>query len=241
MKTSAVQALLLLAVLALSATQARAQNSPTLNLEGVGGAGPAVGGLTPGNGCTGSLCQGTFSATLSGQLAGAIISQPLAINLQVQLPAPVVTPAAPGAGSKAGAKVTKPPTLQQQVKQLESDVKLLKQDVQSLQQQLESFQSGAGLPLGCYPASGSGSFEGSHFSVGFEGVFCALGGASEELAGSIWIVAEPLSAGNETFATGTLSAAGALHIAVAGNPIAGSGPMVVSIVGAVGQVPALVP
>jgi hypothetical protein len=41
-----------------------------------------------------------------------------------------------------------------------------------------------------------GTFEGGQYDVGFEGLFCSSGGM-EGLAGTIWIVAQPLSAEND--------------------------------------------
>ncbi len=142
------------------------------------------------------------------------------------------------------AKSKKPPTLKQRVKDLEQEVQSLMTGFQNLQQEVLNLEEGVGgtpfYGAGCYPASGSGTFEGSQYDVGFEGLFCSSGGM-EELTGAIWIVAQPLSAENETWATGTLVASGALHVAAVGNPVGGSGPMVVSVIGAVGEVPAIVP
>jgi len=116
---------------------------------------------------------------------------------------------------------------------------------QGLQQEVLNLEEGIGGPpaygAGCYPASGSGTFEGSQYYVGFEGLFCSSGGAMEQLTGPIWIVAQPLSAEDETWATGTLVASGATHVTAVGNPVGSSGPMVVSVIGAVGQIPAIVP
>ena len=243
---------ILLILAPLPGTYARAQSSPTLNLEGVGGAAPVLSSATPGNGCSAGFCQGSFNAMLSGQLAGPVDSQPLTISLQVQLPVPTPasTPASTSSNVNADptssrvASSKKPPTLKQQVKQLEQQVQSLLIGFQGLQQEVLNLQEGIGgspaYVAGCYPASGSGTFEGSQYSVGFDGMFCSSG-VGEELAGTIDIVAEPPSAENETWAIGSIVASGALHVAFPGNPVAASGPMVVSIVGAVGQIPAVFP
>jgi hypothetical protein len=70
-----------------------------------------------------------------------------------------------------------------------------------------------------------------------------VGDDSGVLSGPVSIVQSPLSAGLVTWSAGTLVASGSIHIPapLTGNPIPISGPMVVSIVGAVGEIPGLVP
>jgi hypothetical protein len=94
------------------------------------------------------------------------------------------------------------------------------------------------VPFGCRSASGTGTFEGTQYNVGFNGQFCSGPGSFEELSGTIWIMQNATTA-DITWATGTLVASGAIHIPTTPVPI--SGPMVVSIVGAVGEIPQFIP
>jgi hypothetical protein len=126
---------------------------------------------------------------------------------------------------------------------LEAQIKALQQQAQSLQNEMNAIVTG-GLPMtpGCLPATGSGTFSGTSYTVNFTGQFCTDDANHLVLSGPISIVQSPLSA-EVTWAAGTLVASGSIHIPAppTGNPIPISGPMVVSIVGAVGEIPALLP
>jgi hypothetical protein len=119
----------------------------------------------------------------------------------------------------------------------------LQQQTQILQKQLNTLIAGLPIAPGCLPATGSGTFSGTQYTVNFTGQLCSDNANNLVLSGPISIVQSPLSAGLVTWAAGTLVASGAIHILAppTGDPIPISGPMVVSIVGAVGAIPGLVP
>lgn len=237
----------------LTASSVHAQSTPSLNLEGTGNLGPGPAACAPVG------CSGLFSATLSGQLAQPVNQAALQMNLQTGnpfpcicgaqtiYPCPAVIPCVapsplppPGAVSPAGAKAkAKAPSL-------ESQIQALQQQTQSLQQEIDALGSGGVIfPLlpRCRPATGSGTFSGTDYSVNFVGEFCSDSANHLVLSGTISILQSPLVAGLVTWAAGTLVASGSIHIPVAtnANPIPISGPMVVSIVGTVGEIPALLP
>lgn len=253
MKLRRVAALLIGFV--LIASSARADSTPSLNLEGTGNLGPGPGA------CVAAGCSGSFSATLSGQLAEAVSSAPLQINLQVGnrfvctcgpasvVPCPAAIPCPTPVGGSALAATASPSVSAKTGgghPNLEAQIAALQQQAQSLQQQMNALVSGGlGFPLapGCLPATGSGTFLSTQYSVNFTGQLCSDNANHLVLSGAVSIVQSPLSAGLVTWATGTLVGSGSIHIPAppTGNPIPISGPMVVSIVGAVGEIPALVP
>jgi hypothetical protein len=94
--------------------------------------------------------------------------------------------------------------------------------------------------FGCRTAAGTGTFEATQYRVVFNGQFCSGPGSDEELNGTISIIQNATTA-DITWATGTLAASGAIHIPAAAGGIPISGPMVVSIVGAVGEIPQFLP
>jgi hypothetical protein len=96
------------------------------------------------------------------------------------------------------------------------------------------------MPFGCRSAAGTGTFEGTQYRVVFNGQFCSGPGSDEELSGTISIIQNANTA-DITWATGTLAASGAIHIPATAGGIPISGPMVVSIVGAVGEIPQFIP
>ncbi len=100
-----------------------------------------------------------------------------------------------------------------------------------------------GPVLGCYVAGGTGTLVGSQYKdgVGFSGQLCVPDDNTVELAGPIWIDAKAAKPGDITRGTGTLIATGTVHIAAPNSPIPASGLMVVSVVGAVGQIPMFAP
>lgn len=222
-----------------------AQTTPSLNLEGTGTLGPGPGACAPAG------CSGQFGAMLSGQLAQAQDQAPLQLSLQLAPPFPcvcggpatslcpaVIPCVAQSATTKAAAK--KP--------NLEAQIQALQQQTQSLQQEVDAIKSGGiGFPSppGCRAATGAGTFSGAdaQYSADFIGQICSDNANNLELTGTIEIIQSPLVPALVTWAAGTLAASGAIHIpAIANaNPIPVSAPMVVSIVGAVGQIPALVP
>jgi hypothetical protein len=243
----------------LTASSVHAQSTPSLSLEGTGNLGPGPGA------CASVGCSGQFSAMLSGQLGQAVSQATLQINLQLEnqfvctcgpqalFPCPLIPCKAQtdglanqvplpalSANSRATPKSgTKKPNL-------EAQILVLQQQTQSLQQQVDALKSGGiGFPFsaGCRPATGTGTFSGTQYSVNFTGQICSDNANNLELAGTIEIVQSPLNAGLVTWAAGTLVASGSIHIpaVTSANPIPISGPMVVSIVGAVGEVPGLVP
>lgn len=174
----------LLATMLLAAGYARAESTPTLNLEGQGIV--STSGM-----CANPVGCPNFSATLSGQLAGPVTAGELQINFRVALP-------------------------------VVSTKKLVT------------------MPFGCRSAAGTGTFEGTQYRVVFNGQFCSGPGSNEELNGTISIIQNANTA-EITWATGTLAASGAIHIPAAAGGIPISGPMVVSIVGAVGEIPQFIP
>jgi hypothetical protein len=144
------------------------------------------------------------------------------------------------------------PIKQTKMLKMKGQLGMLEDQIQALQQEINSLKSGSGprlvggLPSGCYSATGTGSFQGTQFSAGFNGKFCVTDGSQVELAGPVAIVQSPPSGSPATWAAGALVASGSLHafaFAPGGNPnpIPGSGPMVVSVVGAVGQIPSVFP
>ncbi len=237
---------------------ANAQSTPSLNLEGSGTVGFGVCPEYPiCAGCPPVSCPGTFNATLSGGLDGAITSQPLQMTLMVPYFVPIPLPPQPGPSpipspwptpvplnnTSARAKSSRPLSTKKQLQALEQDVQTIQGEIAALQQQV-----GSGTPplipyeQGCVPATGSGTFAGTSYNVGFFGQLCVFANESnaETLSGTIWIVQNSSSA-DVVWATGTMVASGTVHLIEAGNPIAASAPMVVSIVGAVGQVPQFTP
>ena len=237
--------------LALIASSARAQSTPSLNLEGTGDLGPGPGA------CVAAGCSGMFSATLSGKLAGDVTAAPLQMNFQVAnrfvcacgstaVPCPAAipcpTPASGTSASDASAEASSKTGGGHS--NVEAQIAALQHQTQSLQQQMNAIVTG-GLSLipGCLPATGNGTFSGTQYTVNFAGQLCSDNATNLVLSGPISIVQSPLSAGLVTWAAGTLVASGTVHIPAppTGNPIPISGPMVVSIVGAVGEIPALVP
>jgi hypothetical protein len=231
----------------LIAGSVHAQSTPSLNLEGTGDLGPGPGACAP----TG--CSGLFTATLSGELSQAVSAAALQMNLQVGNrfvcgcgPSVVPCPAIP-CRAAAAAPTTSGPTANPQTAKagggrpnLEAQIVALQQQTQLLQQQMNSII--VGLP-GCFSATGSGTFSGTQYSVNFTGQLCSDNANHLVLSGPVSIVQSPLSAGLVTWAAGTLVASGSIHIPASptGNPIPISGPMVVSIIGAVGEIPGLVP
>jgi hypothetical protein len=103
-----------------------------------------------------------------------------------------------------------------------------------------SAKKAALVPLGCRSTAGTGTFEGTQYNVIFNGQFCSGPGNNEELSGTISIVENATSA-DITWATGTLVASGEIHIPAPAGSIPISGPAVVSIVGAVGEIPQYIP
>jgi hypothetical protein len=245
----------LLIVFLLLASSARAQSTPSLNLEGTGDLGPGPGACVPAG------CSGLFTATVSGQLAGAVSASALQMNLQVEnrfvctcgpptaVPCPLAVPCPTPVVGTGLAGTASPKT---SVKNggghpnIEAQIAALQEQAQSLQQQMNALMTGGvvfPLPAGCLPATGSGTFSGTQYTVNFNGELCSDNANNLVLSGAVSIVQSPLSAGLVTWATGTLVASGSIHIPAppTGNPIPISGPMVVSIVGAVGEIPGLVP
>jgi hypothetical protein len=229
--------------LVLIASSVGAQSTPSLNLEGTGDLGPGPGA------CVAVGCSGLFSATLSGKLAGDVTAAALQMNLQVEnrfvctcgpataacpLAIPCLAPPGAAASPKTGGGHSN----------VQAQIAALQHQTKSLQQQMTSLVTG-GLPFppGCFPATGNGTFSGTQYSVNFTGQLCSDNANNLVLSGPISIVQSPLSAGLVTWAAGTLVASGTIHIPAppTGNPIPISGPMVVSIVGAVGEIPGLVP
>jgi hypothetical protein len=249
MKPMGVAALLIGFI--LIAGSVRAQSMPSLNLEGTGDLGPGPGA------CVAAGCSGLFSAIISGQLAQAVNQAALQINLQVAsrfvcgcgpsvipcplipCPAPAASPANP-APSPVNPRRAKAGGGRQN---LEAQIVALQQQTQQLQQQVNTIIGGLPLSPGCYAATGSGTFSGTQYTVNFTGQLCSDNANNLVLSGPVSIVQSSLSAGLVTWAAGTLVASGTIHIPVSptGNPIPISGPMVVSIVGAVGEIPGLVP
>ncbi len=242
MKASRLAAILVAFV--LMAGTVHAQATPSLNLEGTGMVGPGTGACAPVG------CSVQFSATVSGQLSEAVNQAPLQMNLQLEPPFPcvcggaatILCPAiipcvAQASGAAKGA--AKKPSLQAQVLALQ-------QQTQSLQQQLDALTAGNiafQIAPGCRPATGDGTFTGGTqlYSVNFTGQVCSDNTNDVSLSGTIAIVQSPLAT-EVTWATGTLVASGPIHIpAAVGNPLPISSTMVVSIVGAVGEIPALTP
>jgi len=103
-----------------------------------------------------------------------------------------------------------------------------------------SNKKGVLVTFGCRSAVGTGTFEGTQYNVGFNGQFCSGPGNDEELSGTISITQNATTA-EIIWATGTLAASGAIHIPATAGSIPISGPMVVSIVGAVGEIPQFIP
>ena len=229
--------------------------SPTMNLEGGGILGPSAAA------CVLPTCSGNFNATVSGMFGTSVSSAPLTMTIEVTRPCPCPSTAtscpatcpATGAAASAVSSVTSKshnPNEEAQIRALQQQMQTLQTDVQSLQQAVSALQSGGGggsppvsaFARGCFPAIGTGSFMGADFTVVFFGQLCASGATEMGLFGTISTIQAPLTAGLVTWATGTLSTSGSIHIPAGGTiPFPGSGPMVVSIVGAVGQVPGLVP
>jgi len=241
MKASSSAAILV--GLILMAATVHAQSTPSLNLEGTGMVGPGPGACAPVG------CSGQFSATLSGQLGQVLSQAPLQMNLHLEPPFPCIC----GAGATTLCPAVIPCVAQANVAKsaakapsLQAQVLALQQQTQSLQQQLDALTAGTiFFPAGpgCRPATGDGTFTGGAqlYSVNFTGQICSDNSTDVSLSGTIAIVQSPLAT-EVTWATGTLVASGPIHIpAVAGNPLPISGPMVVSIVGAVGEIPALTP
>jgi len=198
-------------------------------LEGQGTLGPASTCSTAEQTCTGQ-----FNATLSGKLAQQVSSQTLQLDFEVYNE-PLDTTGT----------LRKVRQLPEPLKRLEEQIQALKSEIRTLRA-ADGAAGGDDLPFGCHRAAGTGTFQGSAFTVGFEGRFCAFSSSQVELSGSVRIVEAPLSTDPETWGSGTLTASGALHTfsfgpGGAANPIPGSGPMVVSVVGAVGEVPGLFP
>jgi hypothetical protein len=221
-----------------------AQSTPSLNLEGTGMVGPGP------DACAPIGCSNQFTATLSGQLSQAVSQAQLQMNLHLEpsfpcvcgAPATTLCPAIiPCVAQASGAakSAAKKPSLQAQVLALQ-------QQTQSLQQQLDALTAGnIAFPIapGCRPATGDGTFTGGTqlYSVNFAGQVCSDNTNGVSLSGTIAIVQSPLQT-EVTWATGTLVASGPIHIpAESGNPLPISSNMVVSIVGAVGEIPALTP
>ena len=240
----------LLIVFGLTTSAVHAQSTPSLNLEGTGTLGPGPGACVP------EGCSGQFSATLSGQLSQAVSQAALQMNLHIEPPFPCVCGAAPSSlcpaiipcVAQADGPATPaigPARIGTKGKNLEAQIVALQQQAQSLQQQIDALKSGATrFPLlpGCRPATGSGTFSDGQFSVSFTGHICSDNANNLSLSGPIAIVQSPLQP-EVTWAAGTLVASGSIHIPAAanGNPIPISGPMVVSIVGAIEEIPALIP
>jgi len=237
----------------LVASSVCAESTPSLNLEGTGDLGPGPGA------CVAAGCTGLFTATLSGQLAGAVSAAALQMNLQVEnrflctCPPPTAVPCplaivcpAPAGGSASAGNASPEASAKNGGghPNLEAQIEALQQQAQSLQQEMNALMTG-GFPLapGCFPATGNGTFSGTQYTVNFIGQLCSDNANNLVLSGAVSIVQSPLSAGLVTWAAGTLVASGSIHIPAppTGNPIPISGPMVVSIVGAVGEIPGLVP
>jgi hypothetical protein len=238
----------------LIAGSVHAQSTPSLNLEGTGDLGPGPGACAPAG------CSGLFTATLSGELAQAVSAAALQMNLQVGnrfvcgcgpsvVPCPLIPCRAPVAGPTnpipSSGSTANPQTAKAGGGRpnLEAQIVALQQQTQLLQQQVNSIVVGLPIAPGCLPATGSGTFSGTQYTVNFKGQLCSDNANNLVLSGPVSIVQSPLSAGLVTWAAGTLVASGSIHIPAppTGNPIPISGPMVVSIVGAVGEIPALVP
>jgi hypothetical protein len=234
----------------LIAGSVHAQSTPSLNLEGSGDLGPGPGACAPAG------CSGLFTATLSGELSQAVSAAALQMNLQVGNrfvcgcgPSVVPCPAIPCRAAAASLTTSGPTANPQTAKagggrpNLEAQIVALQQQTQLLQQQVNTIITGLPIAPGCLPATGSGTFSGTQYTVNFTGQLCSDNANHLVLSGPVSIVQSPLSAGLITWATGTLVASGSIHIPAppTGNPIPISGPMVVSIVGAVGEIPGLVP
>lgn len=234
----------------LIAGSVHAQSTPSLNLEGTGDLGPGPGACAPAG------CSGMFTATLSGELAQAVSAAAFQMNLQVGNrfvcgcgPSVVPCPAFPcpasagGSGSAANASAGASAKTGGSHTNFEAQITALQKQTQLLQQQINAVIIGLPIAPGCLPATGSGTFSGTQYTVNFTGQLCSDNANNLVLSGPVSIVQSPLSAGLITWATGTLVASGSIHIPapLTGNPIPISGPMVVSIVGAVGAIPGLVP
>jgi hypothetical protein len=242
----------------LISTSIHAQSTPSLNLEGTGGLGPGPGACAPVG------CSALFSATLSGQLSQPVSSADLEMNLQVGIPFSCICAPTAGFPCPAASILCRPPgpvpspvpTATSSVSPksggkrptIEAQILALQQQTESLQQQIDSLKPGSiGFPFpptpGCLPATGSGTFSGASYSVNFTGQICTDDANNLALSGPISIVQSPMVVGPETWAGGTLVASGGIHIPspTAGNPIPVSAPMVVSIVGTVGNIPGLTP
>ncbi len=238
----------LIAGFLLIATSVHADSTPSLNLEGTGNLAPGPGACAPAG------CSGMFTATLSGQLTEAVTAAALQMNVQIEnrfvcscgpptaVPCPLAIPCpTPVAGS---APIPKTSAKTEGNHNLEAQIAALQQQTLTLQQQMNALVTGLSpLTPGCIPATGSGTFSGTQYTVNFNGQLCSDNASNLVLSGAISIVQSPLSAGLVTWATGTLVASGSVHIPASpgGNAIPISGPMVVSIVGAVGEIPVLIP
>ena len=242
----------LIAGFLLIATSVHADSTPSLNLEGTGNLGPGPGACAPAG------CSGLVTATLSGQLTEALTGAALQMNLQIEnrfvcscgpptaVPCPLAIPCPTPVAGLAPAGTASPKTLAKTGgnHNLEAQIAALQQQTLTLQQQMNALVTGVSpLTPGCLPATGSGTFSGTQYTVNFNGQLCSDNASNLVLSGAISIVQSPLSAGLVTWATGTLVASGSVHIPASpgGNPIPISGPMVVSIVGAVGEIPVLIP
>lgn len=205
-----------------------AQTTPSMVLEGQGTLGPVATCSTAER-----TCAGQFNVTLSGKLEQQVTSQTLHLDFAIH-----------NEPLDSTGTLRKVRGLADPLKRLEEQIQALKREIRTLRAASGAASDGD-LPFGCYRATGTGTFQGDAFTVGFEGRFCAFSSSQVELSGTVRIVEAPLSADPETWATGTLTASGALHAFSFGpggaNPIPGSGPMVVSVVGAAGEVPAIVP
>ncbi len=250
MKLRGVAALLIGFV--LTAGSVHAQSTPSLNLEGTGDLGPGPGA------CVAAGCSGLFTATLSGQLAQAVSAAALQMNLQVGnrfvcscgpgpsvVPCPAILCPAPAGGTASAATASPGASAKTggSHQNLEAQIVALQKQTQMLQQQMNAIIIGLPIAPGCLPATGSGTFSGTQYTVNFTGQLCSDNANNLVLSGPVSIVQSPLSAGLVTWSAGTLVASGSIHIPAppTGNPIPISGPMVVSIVGAVGEIPGLVP
>ncbi len=226
---------------------ADSQSTPSLNLEGQGA---VEFGACAENficvGCSPVPCPGTFSATLSGELGGAITSQSLQMTLTVPnfapiLPQPGPSPvptAVPFNNTSSRAESSRPPTTKEQLQALQQQMQTMQGEIAALQEEVVSPS-----PQGCVPATGSGAFAGNTYNVGFFGQLCVFTNESNvaTLSGTIWIVQNSTTPGDGTWATGTMVASGTPHLFEPESSIVASAPMVVSIVGAVGQLPQSTP
>lgn len=214
---------------ALWASVATAQTAPSMVLEGLGTLGPA-------STCSGAekTCSGQFNATLSGKLAQQVSSQALQLDFQIY-----------NEPLDATGALRKIRRLDDPLKQIEEQIQALKREIRTLRAAGGAAAPDEDTPFGCYRATGTGTFQGSAFTVGFEGRFCAFSSSQVELSGTVRIVEAPPSTAPGTWGSGTLTASGALHTFSFGpdgaNPIPGSGAMVVSVAGAAGEVPSLNP